>query len=359
MPTEPPGDPQLGLYRFAFEQAPYPTIVLREDGRVLLQNGAARALPHEVVERLFAGDGRELDLFFRELASKGHSHAEIDVAARAFAIDGCMHGAQLVVTLRDLGVQRVLETELRALKRVESLGQFTAGLAHDFNNLLTPILWLSACLETELPAGGQARELARDTRIAAEKAASLARQTLGLVRREPVRGRAAAVSVNPVVADMRTLIERIVGGQIRVEVALGGDAGLAVLDRERLERALVDLAVNARDAMPEGGRLTVTTKGVSFDQAEASSTEGASAIDYVCLQVTDTGSGMTPEVRARVFERFFTTKAPGRGTGLGLSAVQRFVAESGGCIAVHSQPGRGTTVALYFPSAAPAARAAS
>ena len=166
------------------------------------------------------------------------------------------------------------------------------------------------------------------------------------------------MSVNPVVADMRTLIERVVGSDVRVEVALGADAGFAVLDRERLERALVDLAVNARDAMPEGGRLTVTTTGVSFDPAEASSMEGANATDYVCLRVTDTGSGMTPEVRARIFERFFTTKAPGHGTGLGLSAVQRFVADSGGCIAVHSQPGRGTTVAIYFPSAAPAARAA-
>jgi signal transduction histidine kinase len=199
--------------------------------------------------------------------------------------------------------------------------------------------------------------MARDIRIATEKAAGLARQALGLLRREPVRARAEPVCVNAVVADMRALIERVVGADVRVEVTLGVDAGSAKLERARLERALLDLAVNARDAMQEGGRLTMTTARVSFDATEASSMEGSNGSDYVCLRMTDTGSGMTPEVRARIFEPFFTTKDPGRGTGLGLSAVRRFVADNGGCIAVHTQPGNGTTMVLYFPSTSRASQA--
>jgi signal transduction histidine kinase len=349
MPTHPSGDTDLGLYRFAFEHAPDPMAVLHEDGRVLLRNAATRALPWEVFEGLFVRGSREVELFLRELTLRGHAHVELDVAGRAVALDGRMQGDLRVVTLRDPTARRGLEAELRALQRVVSLGRFTPELAHDFNNLLTPISQLSACLEGELPSGASAWELARDIRIAADKAASLARQTLGLVRRESVRLRATTVSVNAVLTEMRTLIERVVGKGVRVELALGDDAGAARLDREHLERSLLDLAANARDAMPEGGRLTVTTSRVSFAPMETASTEGEPPPDYVCLAVTDTGSGMTPSVRSRIFERFFTTKGPGRGTGLGLPAVQQFVAENGGCIAVHTQPGRGTTMALYFP----------
>jgi signal transduction histidine kinase len=356
MPTDFPADTPTDLYRFAFDHAPDPTVVLDEGGRVLLRNGAARALP-DAIEGLLAG-GCELDLFRRELTRRGHAHLEVDLPGRSVAIDGLVHGRVHVVTFRDRSEQRRLEALVRAMQRAESLGPLGPGLAHDFNNLLTPICYLSTCLEAELPTGVRAWEMARDVRIAAEKAVELARRTLGLVRREPVRARSEPVCVNAVLIDMRTLIERVVGEDVRVEVELGRNAGAAKLDRARLEGALLDLAVNARDAMQTGGRLTMATTRVSFDSAEASLEEEPSASDYVCLRMTDTGTGMTPEVRARIFEPFFTTKAPGRGTGLGLPAVRRFVVENGGCIAVHSQPGQGTTMALYFPSAASASQAA-
>jgi signal transduction histidine kinase len=353
----PPDDAAFDVYRFTFEKATDPTLVIDDEGRVRLQNDAARALPDEVAERLSSRDSQEMNLFHRALTARGHAYVEIDVAARTVAVEGRVHGGQRVVTLRDRSEARRLESQILALQRAESLGQFTASLAHDFNNLLTPIACLSSSLEAELPRGGRAWEMARDIRIATEKAAGLARQALGLLRREPVRARAEPVCVNAVVADMRALIERVVGADVRVEVTLGVDAGSAKLERARLERALLDLAVNARDAMQEGGRLTMTTARVSFDATEASSMEGSNGSDYVCLRMTDTGSGMTPEVRARIFEPFFTTKDPGRGTGLGLSAVRRFVADNGGCIAVHTQPGNGTTMVLYFPSTSRASQA--
>ncbi|HTB72563.1 MAG TPA: ATP-binding protein [Polyangiaceae bacterium] len=348
MPIDFATDSAIELYRFAFEHAPDPTAVLDEEGRILLRNEAARAFP-EVVEGLVAG-GEELELFRRELARRGCARLEVDLGGRSIALDGRAHGAWHLVTFRDRSEQRSLEVQLRAMQRADSLGPIGPGLAHDFNNLLTPISHLSSCLEAELPHGDRAWRMARDVRIAAEKAVGLARRTLGLVRREPARVRAEPVCVNAVLADMRTLIERVVGEEVQVEVEFGHDAGAARLDRGRLEGALLDLAVNARDAMKAGGRLTVTTTRVSFDSTQASPPEDSSTSDYVCLRMTDTGSGMTPEVRARIFEPFFTTKDPGRGTGLGLPAVRRFVMENGGCIAVHSQPGQGTTMALYFPS---------
>ena len=356
MPIDFATDTTIELYRFAFEHAPDPTVVLDGEGRILLRNEAARAFP-DAVERLLA-DRHELDLFRRELAKRGRAHCAVARAGRSSAIDGRLHDSRQVFTFRDRSEQRRLEAQLRAMQRADSLGPIGPGLAHDFNNLLTPISHLSSCLEAELPHGDRAWRMARDVRIAAEKAVGLARRTLGLVRREPARVRAEPVSVNAVLADMRTLIERVVGEEVEVEVEFGQDAGAARLDRGRLEGALLDLAVNARDAMKAGGRLTVTTTRVSFDSTQASPPEDSNASDYVCLRMTDTGSGMTPEVRARIFEPFFTTKDPGRGTGLGLPAVRRFVVENGGCIAVHSQPGHGTTMALYFPSASSASRAA-
>jgi two-component system cell cycle sensor histidine kinase/response regulator CckA len=351
MPIDFPADDSIELYRFAFEHAPDPTVVLDEERRVVLRNEAARALP-DGVEGLLATDARELDLFHLELAKRGRAHAEVEVAGRPLAVEGRVHGARRVVTFRDRSEPRRLEAQLLALQRAESLGPLAAALAHDFNNLLTPIGSLASCLENELRHGEREWRMARDVRVAAEKASALARQTLGLVRGDVIRARAEPLSVNAVLGDMRPLIERVVGDGVRVEVGLGADAGAVKVDRARLEGALLDLAVNARDAMQAGGRLTMTTARVSFD-GPASAVKETCAIDYVCLRMTDTGSGMTPEVRARIFEPFFTTKDSGRGTGLGLPAVRRFVVESGGCIAVHSQPGHGTTMALYFPSAAP------
>jgi signal transduction histidine kinase len=357
MPEKLPEERKLDLYRFLFDQARDATIVFDAHGRILLLNHEARQLPGEFVERLFAGDATcalELALFRDEVASRGHAQAEIRVGGRSMTLHGMVQGGLHVVMLRDVTESRRVEGELRSLQRVESVGHLTASLVHDFNNLLTPIACMSACLEADLPDGSEESAMARDICVAAERAATLARQVLKFVRREPSRVEAANISA--VVAELGPLIQRVAGTGVEVQLSLGPNAGAAMLDRERFEHVVLNLVANARDAMPRGGLLTLSTANISFDEGEASAIEGARAGCYVVLRVIDTGVGMTTEVRERIFESFFTTKDADHGTGLGLAAARRFVAQSRGCITVHSEAGRGTTMSLYFPGIEPKAR---
>ncbi len=345
-----PGDfTDYAVYPFAFEHTRDPTFVLDESGLVLRMNRAARALDEGTVQRLLRAPTRspELEAFRDALTARAHRQGEVDVGEHTFAFDVRALGATRVLALRDVSGLRELEARMRMLERVESMGLLAAGLAHDFNNLLAPIAYLGGCLEAALPDGSEARKMAHEIHVAGERAAGMASQMMRRVRREPTR--ADAVNVNAVVAELRTLVERVAGDEIRVEVALAKHAGVARMDPERLEHALLNLAANARDAMPAGGTLVLTTATVAFDADEAAAIEGALAGSYVSVRVTDTGMGMTRDVRERIFQSTFTTKPAGRGTGLGLAAVRRFVAESSGCIAVHSEAGRGTTIALYFP----------
>jgi signal transduction histidine kinase len=351
MQTRSSGAIRPALCELVFEHAIDPTVVYDEDGRVLALNRAAQELSDELIERLFAGDPPqlpELTAFRDDLENVGRARAEVHAMGRVYGLHGLKHGRQFVVVVHDQTRLHRLEADLRALQRVESLGQFTASLVHDFNNLLTPIACLSAILETELASDAKNGPIARDVRDAAERATKLARQMMSLVRREPPR--LAVTDVNEVVSDTRSLVERVVGSDVKVQLKLGEeDSQAALLDRERLEHALLNLAANARDAMPKGGALTIATRTLTFDADEAHALEGAHPGAYVVVRVTDTGVGMTREVRERVFERFFTTKQIGHGTGLGLASVRRFVAESGGCVSVHSGEGHGTTVSLYLP----------
>lgn len=341
---------QLRVYRLMFEHSREATVVAAADGRVLLLNRAARELPEDLVERLFEESGpRSADLgrFRQDLRSAGRASVEVKLDGRSLAIDGRTHGAEHVVVLRDVTAERRLEQELRALQRAESVGYLTASLVHDFNNLLTPIALLSAQLEKSLTTGGRSGEMARDIRAAAEEAAALARQMMSFARREPAR--VARVNLSAAVAEGRSLIERVAGPGVEVELAIESTMGEALLDRERLDHVLLNLAANARDGMSGDGRLTLRTANVVFEENGEGTPEGAASGSYVALTVTDTGVGMSSEVRERVFERFFAAREPGSGAGLGLTAVRRFMSESGGFIAVHSGTGQGTTVALYFP----------
>jgi len=288
----------------------------------------------------------ELAAFRADLAQYGHARAELRILAHAYLLRAQKHDGQTVVVIRDETRVHRLEADLRAMQRVESLGQFTASLVHDFNNLLTPIACVSAQLETELAHDQRSGPLAREVRDFAERATKLARQMMSFVRRDPPS--VAATDVNEVLGDMRALVERVVGSGVTVQLRLGNEVEPALLDRERLEHVILNLAANARDAMPAGGTLTLATRTVSFDPSDADAVEGAHAGAYVLVRVTDTGVGMTREVRERVFERFFTTKQVGHGTGLGLASVRRFLADCGGCVSVHSGEGHGTTVSLYL-----------
>jgi signal transduction histidine kinase len=359
-----PYDPKLRLYRSMFEHARDATVVFDHQGSALLMNRAARALPDELTDRLFARDGphaRAMEDLRRELGLRTQARAEILSGGRALAIEGRTFGGLYVVTLRDTTELRQREMELRSLQRVETAGHFALGLAHDMNNLLTPILFLSEHLESDLQ--GTARAMAHDIHAAAERAAGLTRQTLRLVRREPAH--VTPVEVSAILRDLRPLVERVAGSQVHVDLELEPGTTCARLDRERLEHMLLNLVANARDAMPAGGRLVIGCSRVPVSEPGTAHVEPMvgdpqdaprpPADGYVCLRVTDTGIGMTRAVRERIFERFFTTKDAGRGSGLGLEAVRKFVESSDGCIAVHSQPGRGTTVAIYFPVVQPPA----
>jgi two-component system, cell cycle sensor histidine kinase and response regulator CckA len=350
----------LALLRFVLEHAPDALLVLDPGGAVLASNAAARRLPPALVGRLVSGahsaDALEVDLFRRQLRAQGAAHVETSLDGRVFAVEGRTHEGRRVLRVRDVTDHRRQDAEVRALRRVESVGHFTASLVHDFNNLLTPIACLSACLEGELPEGSS-RQLAREVRGAAEKAAALARQTLMWVRRE--QPHAELVEPGAVLTELRPLVERVVGSEVRVELSAAPNGGAASLDRDRLEYALLNLAANARDAMPTGGTLTLSAARIALEEGQAGLLGDAHAGSYVAVGVTDTGVGMNREVREQIFRRLFTTKQAGRGTGLGLEAVRRFVEDSGGCIAVRSEQGLGTTVSMYFPAVDLAAPVAS
>ncbi|WP_127995878.1 ATP-binding protein [Piscinibacter defluvii] len=247
--------------------------------------------------------------------------------------------------------QRLLQSQ-----RMEAIGQLTGGVAHDFNNLLTVVLG-NAELLAEQSAGDPLREpLARMIVEAGQRGAALTQQLLAFARKQPLAP--SAVDVNQLVAGMDALLRRTLGEHIEIELVRGAGLWTAMVDPAQLESALLNLCLNARDAMRGGGRLTLETANAAFDADYARQHPDLAAGQYVMLAVSDTGSGIPPELLSRVFEPFFTTKAKGKGTGLGLAMVYGFLKQSSGHVTIYSEPGHGTTVKLYLPRAhggAPAA----
>jgi signal transduction histidine kinase len=274
---------------------------------------------------------------------------------RRFALDCVMREGLDVVTIRDVTEQRLLDAEVRQLRRVDAVGNLAASVLHDFNNLMTPIVCSSALLERAVANQDHAAELAREIREAAERAAELLRRVLSFARRSSAG--ATRVSVAGSITELRSLLERVAGVGVKLSFDLGDDADEAIIDREQLDHALLNLVANARDAMPNGGKLTLHTACLAInDDEDTDSGEETPAQSFVAITISDTGVGMTPEVRERIFERFFTTKDEGRGTGLGLANARRFANESGGFLTVHSEPKVGTTIVLYVPRAEPRVR---
>jgi signal transduction histidine kinase len=325
--------PDTDLYRSIFEGFPGALAVLGNDGRLRLANRAARLL------------GVDLETLPRA-AGETPEHTTVSLVDRAGA------ARVLVLEERRLDGDRLLaidditaEGDAEALpvhsRPVESLGYLTASVVHDFNNLLVPLLCTSSLLEDDLRGDTEAGSMAADVRAAAERAAELVRGLMKLIHRQPPA--VELVCVDAVLAEMEPLLAR--GLPEDVELALSLDSGSRYIraDRHGLEVSLLNLVANARDAMPNGGKILVTT-GLT-----ARGDRGSAARTDVVIAVKDEGEGMTAEVRARAFERFFTTKGPERGTGLGLPAVQAFVATHGGRVSLTSRAAAGTTVALHLP----------
>jgi PAS domain S-box-containing protein len=289
---------------------------------------------HELFQaeyRMFARDGRLI--WFRDEAvllreTDGHE----------LLMQGVMH---------DITERKRLEDQLRHSQKMEAVGQLAGGVAHDFNNLLMLIQAHNENLRDRLAPNDPAHKDALEIESAVTRAASLTNQLLAFSRKQVLKPK--VLDLNAVLADVAQMLHRLIGENIEVSVAPAASLGRVKADPGQMEQVILNLAVNSRDAMPNGGSLTITTSDVELDENDSRSHQGAPAGKYVLLAVRDTGGGMDTETQAHMFEPFFTTKAPGKGTGLGLATVYGVVKQSDGWIWVDSEQGRGTTFKIYLP----------
>ncbi len=254
---------------------------------------------------------------------------------------------RLIGSVRDITDRVRAEERLRDAQRMEAIGQLTGGVAHDFNNLLQVIRGNLELLQRSVEGDERGQARLKNAIFGAERAAQLTRQLLAFARRQPLEPK--VVNLSRLISDMADLLRRTLGESIEVETVVAGGLWNTIADPAQVESALLNLSLNARDAMASGGRLTVEITNAVLDETYATEARDVTPGQYVMLAVTDTGEGMTEAVRVRVFEPFFTTKTEGRGTGLGLSMVYGFVKQSNGHIQIYSEPGHGTTVKIYLP----------
>jgi signal transduction histidine kinase/ActR/RegA family two-component response regulator len=247
-------------------------------------------------------------------------------------------------------IKRRLETEaqLVQMQKIEAIGQLTGGIAHDFNNMLSVVLGSLHLLQRRLQRGDTAVDKYVTAAIGgAERAANLTSRLLAFSRQQPLAPE--VIDGNKLIAGMGEILRRTIPESVHIETVLAGGLWRCFADTPGLENAVINLAVNARDAMPGGGKLTIETANAALDDAYAATHPDVKAGQYVMIAVADTGSGMPPDVIARAIDPFFTTKPAGQGTGLGLSQVHGFIKQSGGHVAIYSEPGHGTTIKLYLP----------
>lgn len=246
----------------------------------------------------------------------------------------------------DVTQHKHLETRLQQTQKIEAVGRLAGGIAHDFNNLLTLILGYSDDIVNQLQSEDPIRTQVLEIQMAAQRAANLTRQLLAFSRKQILKPQ--VLRLNSVVSDIAQMLRRLVGEDVQISLHLDAGLGQVQADPTQLEQVLVNLAVNARDAMPNGGQLVIESHNVDFNEQTAE-LQGVPPGRYVVLVVSDTGIGMSEEIKARVFEPFFTTKGVGKGTGLGLSMVLGVVQQSGGTVTIYSEPGIGTTFKIYLP----------
>jgi PAS domain S-box-containing protein len=289
-----------------------------------------------------AGDLTELS---RHLAKDG-SEIKVRTLAHPVVFEG--RPAQCVVA-EDIGERERLESQLRQAQKMEAIGHLASGVAHDFNNLLTVITGYGGMARNRIGAGPGGRELAEIER-AAERATQLTEQLLAFSRQQLLEP--TLLDLNEVATAVTPMLARLIGDDIEIAVLGDQDTPPVLADRGQLEQVIVNLAVNARDAMPDGGTLTIETRPQTVEQGNSTPDGLEPGSSYACLAVTDTGTGIDDATQAHIFEPFFTTKDIGEGTGLGLATVHGIVSQSGGHISVSSEPGLGTTFTVYLPAAA-------
>ena len=318
---------------------------LRRDGSRLFANGVLTRLESD------APDGGFVKVLRDQTEQKRAEQALIDLNAtlESRVLDRTRDLEAANDRLRqEIAERGKAEEQLRQSQKMEAVGQLTGGVAHDFNNLLQIVTGNLETILRNLPEDAARLRRAGDNALnGAKRAATLTQRLLAFSRQQPLSPQ--SISLNQLVSGMTDLLNRALGETIELESVLAGGLWRTEVDPNQLESAILNLAVNARDAMPDGGKLTIETANTRLDEVYSRQTAEVIPGQYVVICVSDTGSGMTPETAKRAFEPFFTTKDVGRGTGLGLSQVYGFVKQSGGHVKIYSEPGHGTTVKIYLP----------
>jgi len=359
-------------FRGLLESAPDPMVAVDREGQIVLVNAQAEKTFGYPREQLL-GQSMEILVPVRlrkecaALRTAFFSEPQAGAAGTSLDIyglrsDGTEFPAEInlsllerveglwgVAAVRDLTERRKLEQQFRHAQKMESIGTLAGGIAHDFNNLLTVILSYSSYLAEQLPAVSRHHRAAEQVHLAAERGAALTRQMLAFSRRQVLQMR--VLNVNEVIQNLLTMLRRIIGEHIEIQTLLAPDLASVKSDPAQIEQVVMNLCVNARDAMPEGGQLTLETQNVELDESFVQGHVGAMPGPHVLLAVTDTGIGMDAETQARIFEPFFTTKTSAKGTGLGLAMAYGVVKQSGGYISVQSEKGKGTCFRIYLPQA--------
>ncbi|MCC5872734.1 MAG: PAS domain S-box protein [Gammaproteobacteria bacterium] len=314
------------------------------DGLLYEDPGTYRQVVDEVRSKgEWRGRMRQLRSDGTAITVEGHwVRVDADAAPGGEADDGAVMAINT-----DITDQLSLEEQLSQAQRLESVGQLTGGIAHDFNNLLTIVIGNSDLLFEGLAHDEDMQEMAGMIQVAAERAAELTQRLLAFARKQPLDPR--SVDVNRLLLGMDRMLRRTLGEHVEVELVRAAGLWPALVDEGQLENAVLNLCINARDAMPSGGRLTLETGNASLDEAYSSQHSEVLPGQYVRVSVSDSGTGMSPETVKRAFDPFFTTKEVGRGTGLGLSMVYGFIKQSRGHVRIYSEVGEGTTVHLYLP----------
>jgi len=275
---------------------------------------------------------------------KDGSEIDVEIVARSIVFQG--RRARLTLAA-DVTEKTLLQAQLVKAQKMEAVGQLAGGVAHDFNNLLGVITGYSELLIRELPVDSRERKRSEEIKRAADRAAALTRQLLAFSRRQVLQPK--VLDLNEVVAEVEKMIRRLISESIQIVTIGAANLGKVRADAGQVEQVLMNLAINARDAMPSGGRLVIETGNSELDETYVRTNPEARPGSYVMLAVSDTGHGMDAKTMARIFEPFFTTKEEGKGTGLGLATVYGIVRQSGGTVNVYSEPGRGTTFRVYLP----------